>query len=70
MTPELRETIAQGRGVPVRLLADAVGVTPTTIYALVQRGELRAYRIGEAVRIVPTEAARLLGLEQAEQMER
>ncbi len=62
---ELRQAISEGRSVKVAPLAKAAGVTPGALYAAVREGEVRAVRIGSAVRIPAREAARLLGLEAA-----
>lgn len=62
---ELKQAIAEGRSVKVTPLARTAGVTPGAIYSAVRDGEVKAVRIGKAVRIPAREAARLLGLEAA-----
>lgn len=65
MHDALIQAITEGRGVKVRLLADALGVTPNTIYTAIKRKEIRALEIGRAKRVAPDEARRLLGMEAA-----
>lgn len=62
---DLKQAIAEGRSVKVPALAKAAGVTPGALYAAVRENEVKAVRIGKAVRIPAREAARLLGLEAA-----
>jgi excisionase family DNA binding protein len=59
----LKQAIAEGRHVTVPLLAKCVGASPGALYAAIREGEVRAVRIGNAVRIPAHEARRLLGLE-------
>jgi len=65
LTDDLRRALAEGRSVKVPLLAQAAGVTPGAIYKAVRLGEVKAVRIGQAVRIPAHEARRLLCLEEA-----
>lgn len=62
---DLRQAIEQGRNVRIPALAKEAGVTPGALYAAVRGGEVKAVRIGKAVRIPAYEARRLLGLEAA-----
>lgn len=60
----IRQAIEEGKGVRVRLVADALGVSPNTVYQAIKRGEVRALGIGRAKRVAPDEARRLLGIEE------
>ncbi len=41
-------------------VADRLGVSAMSIYRMIDRGELRAYRIGRSVRIDPRDVATLV----------
>jgi AcrR family transcriptional regulator len=65
MDDKLADALRLNRGVPVRLLAEAAGVTPQTIYQRIKRKELRVIRPGKkAVRDCPDAARQLLGLDE------
>ena len=59
---DFTSAVREGRNVRVADLSRAVGVTPGAVYMAIQRGEIRAVRIGKAVRVPADEARRLLGL--------
>ncbi len=40
-------------GATVKQAAERLGVSPKTIYDLVEKGRLRCFRIGKAIRIQP-----------------
>lgn len=65
MKYDLSQALAAGRNVPVGPLAFAAGVTPGAIYAAVRRGEVKAVKIGTAIRIPAREAKKLMGIEDA-----
>lgn len=46
----------------VQEVAAIFGISPITVYRLVQRGELKAVRFGRRVRIPRSEVERLLGM--------
>jgi putative molybdopterin biosynthesis protein len=50
----------------VRQLADLLNVNKMTIYRLVERGDLRAYRIGRALRFRPSEVEEFLANQQTD----
>jgi excisionase family DNA binding protein len=58
----IAEAVADGRGVRVRLVADALGVSTQTVYQAIKRGEVRALGIGRTKRVAPEEAVRLTGI--------
>lgn len=55
------ERVKQGKNVRVRPLADAIGVTPSTIYGWINEGKLEALRFEGTVSIPAHVAQRLLG---------
>ena len=59
----LFDDIAENRSVRVGDLAKAMSMPKPTLYAAVNRGEIRAVRIGRAVSIPAAEARRLLGID-------
>jgi excisionase family DNA binding protein len=50
----------------VRQLAALLNVNKMTIYRLVERGDLRAYRIGRALRFRPSEVEEFLANQQTD----
>jgi putative molybdopterin biosynthesis protein len=50
----------------VRQLADLLNVNKMTIYRLVERGDLRAYRIGRALRFRPSDVEVFLANQQTD----
>jgi len=65
MDEKLQQDLAAGRCVRVRPLARAAGFAPGTLYNAIKAGELKAVRVGKSVRITPSEARRVLGLDEA-----
>ncbi len=57
--------VKEGRGVRPRTFARDNNLSPSTVYALIARGEIKANRIGNCLIIPPDEASRLLGLVEA-----
>jgi excisionase family DNA binding protein len=45
----------------VREVADRLGVSTATVYAIIERGELRHIRVSNAIRIAPADLAAYLG---------
>ena len=66
MDETLKRDLDAERNVKVSLLAKAAGTAPNTLYQAIARGEVKAVRIGKAVRIPAHEARRLLGLGKVE----
>jgi DNA-binding Lrp family transcriptional regulator len=62
MDVRLREALEQGRGIPIRPLADALGVTPNTIYQAIKRHEIKVFEVGRSKRVTPAEGRRLLAM--------
>ncbi len=54
--------VRAGRSIRPRQLARQVNVPAATIYAKIERGEIKAIRLGRVLTIPPEAAARLLGL--------
>ncbi len=48
------------RFITAHAVADQLGVSAMSIYRMIDRGELRAYRIGRSVRIDPRDVATLV----------
>ncbi|TXN14697.1 helix-turn-helix domain-containing protein [Methylobacterium sp. WL122] len=60
----VRQTIEAGLPAKARPLARELGVSPSLIYDMIQRGEIEARRIGLRRLVIPNAAARkLLGME-------
>lgn len=56
--------VKEGRPVAVAALAHASGWPCSTIYDSIKRGEIEVVRIGSAMRVKPSSARRLLGIEE------
>lgn len=52
----------------VKAVAELLGVHKNTIYRMVDRGEVTAYRIGRVIRIEDTEIEKLKSKNQVERM--
>lgn len=60
----VRQTVEAGFPTKARPLAKELGVSPSLIYDMIQRGEIEARRIGMRRLVIPNAAARkLLGME-------
>lgn len=67
MDDKLRKALDKGHGVAVRPLAEALGVTPNTLYKSIGRGEIAVYEVTpHSKRVTPQAARRLLGLRPVE----
>lgn len=60
---ETRERLKAGKNVPVRPMADAIGIHPNTLWKAIREGQVRAVRVGRAVSIPSAEGLRLLGID-------
>ena len=58
----VRDEVSQGRSVRVRPLARETNTAPSTIYAKIARGEIKAIRMGRVIIIPPEVAGPLLGI--------
>lgn len=58
--------VKEGRGVRPRAFARDNNLSPSTVYGLIARGEIKANRIGNCLIIPPDEASRLLNLVSGE----
>ncbi len=65
MDEKLKQDLAAGRNVRVPPLARAAGFAPGTLYNAIKTGEVKAVRIGKSVRVTPSEARRVLGIDEA-----
>lgn len=62
----VRDEVAEGLPAKARPLAKAIGVSPSLIYVMIERGEIEAKRIGKRRLVIPNHAARkLLDMEAA-----
>src|SRR3954463_2598619 len=63
MDQTLKAALASGASVKVPPLAKALNLSANALYIAIRRGDVRATRIGQSVRIPNAEARRLLGLD-------
>ena len=61
---DVRKRITEGKSVRVVPMADAIGVSPSTLYEWIKKGEVRAYQLGASKIIPAEEGARLLNIGQ------
>lgn len=54
------------QGINVPAYAGHLGISPREVYRLIERGEVRAYRVGRALRIPASEVERYISTHMVE----